>query len=487
MEEMGKDRLWLMTREEERAMRKYMIMLIALVVAVAVAVPAFAVEFKYGGMYRWRFQAQENMHDADDDYDDTGHWIDQRLRLYFNFIGSENLQLVTKWEADTTWGMEHNSAGRHGGGDLDADATNLEMKNVYLDFMIPNTEARALIGVQGIEYLDGWLFNSDASAFVLKSQAFAPFQIEVGYISAVRDSDDHDKDGVSSVFDDSENVDDFFLALKYAEGPFSATGIVFYQYGHDSDFGYPNDVIYSSNGTISNDYAVGRVDGAGADKESNHLVNLGLGLDYKLDWIGAKINFIKNLGGYDIVGGGDEDYEGWMVEAQVDYYVSAFTFTLGGFWTSDDFAYAEGKSHYWAEIAGCGTLDVSVDGYDWQATGSNNYGLGGGVDNRGDYDAGEAPRNIWTVHAGAAWQALDTTKVTFNYYYIGTDEKVESGPGGEKDDSIGHEFDLYIDHTIMDNLNLRLVGAYLVAEDALSTNRDDDDIYEVGAQLLWKF
>jgi len=78
------------------------------------------------------------------------------------------------------------------------------------------------------------------------------------------------------------------------------------------------------------------------------------------------------------------------ITTAADFYMGAFTFTLGGFWTSDDFAYPKGRSHYWAEIAGAGTLEVNVNGYDW---------LTGGVENRGDYVLGESPRNIWTIHA----------------------------------------------------------------------------------------
>jgi hypothetical protein len=118
--------------------------------------------------------------------------------------------------------------------------------------------------------------------------------------------------------------------------------------------------------------------------------------------------------------------------------------------------------------------------------------MGGGVTNRGNYDMGDAPRNLWTIWVGGTWQALDTTKVTLNYYYLGTYKKVVSevdsrGNVLEKDDSLGHELNLYIDQKVVDGLELRLVGAYLIAGDALTRSSTDDNIYEVGAQLLWKF
>jgi len=441
-------------------MRKYLIGLIVILAIVALVAPSFAVEFKYGGMYRWRIQANENMQDANDDEDDTANWIDQRLRMYFDFIGSENLKLVTKWEADTLWGYESPGAGRHGGGDLGADAVNLEMKNVYIDFAIPNTPVRAQMGVQGLSLLSGWIFEDDASAAVFNT-SLDPIKIRFGYIAAVN----------QDVINDLNDMDDFFLELKYAEGPLSVAGVLFYQYGHDSDYSYPNSIKYGGEGSTN--------------KEDNKLFDLGFSLSYKMDWLAAYLNFVKNFGGYDIAGtDDDEDYKGWLVEGNIDYFMAPFTLSLGGFVASDKFAYPAGRSHYWSEIAGLGTLDVNVKGLDWS---TNSYDMGGGVNNRGNYDMGDAPRNLWTIKVGAAWQALDTTKITLNYYYLGTYKKVVADEKGKKDDSLGHELNLYIDQKVVDGLELRLVGAYLIADDALTKSSTDDNIYEVGAQLLWKF
>ena len=45
-------------------MKKRVIMLVALLAVVAIAVPAFALEFKYGGMYRLRWQSNDNLADG---------------------------------------------------------------------------------------------------------------------------------------------------------------------------------------------------------------------------------------------------------------------------------------------------------------------------------------------------------------------------------------------------------------------------------------
>jgi hypothetical protein len=111
-----------------------------------------------------------------------------------------------------------------------------------------------------------------------------------------------------------------------------------------------------------------------------------------------------------------------------------------------------------------------------------------GPANRGDYNAADGPSNLWTISVGAAWQALPTTKLTLNYYYINTVEDVISDLTTlDNDDTIGHEVDFYLDQQVVDGLTLRLIGAYLFADDALTVFEDDDDIWETGAQLMWAF
>jgi hypothetical protein len=334
------------------------------------------------------------------------------------------------------------------------------MKNVYMDFNLPNTPLNFRMGVQGYsDPLGGWIFSDDFSGVTVRTQ-FEPVALMLGYAAGKNDDPT----------DESENIDDFIIQLTYANGPFSGALVGFYQMARDNFGSTPFD------GTAG--FTVPAV-------ESNDLFDLGVNLAYKGESFDATINFVKNFGSYDIVGGGSGDYKGWMVEAKANFAVQNFVFTLGGFYTSGDddddddadyFAYPVGRSYYWSEILGLGTLDVSVDGADaLDSTG------------QGAYYAADRPTNLWTIMAGVAWQALEDTRLTFNYYYINTSEDVVANTDGTEDDSVGHEVNFYVDQKVVDGLNLRLVGAYLFADDAYKTNDDDDDAYEVGAQLLWSF
>lgn len=450
-------------------MKRFMVMFVALLAIVAIAMPAFAVEFKYGGLFRLRWHSDNNLSGTPGD--DDQNYMDQRLRMYFTFIASENLQVVTKWEMDTQWGQEVT------GGDSGADAIRLEMKNVYVDFNIPYTPVRAMLGVQGITIEEGWIIDDDFSAAVF-STAFEPLTVKVGYI-AIQNED---------VSDFDENIDVFYADLGYTYGPLTAGLIGYWQIGNDTN------VSTAFNTGSGLDFQDNAATPFNESVEDNNLVDLGITLGYKMDWMDAKINFVKNFGSYDIVGSPDStDYEGYMVEAMANFYVNAFTFTLGGFFTSGDddpfdgddnaFRYPDGASHYWSEIMGLGTLDASTPGTNDRIADPN----------KGAYSAADAPSNLWTVYVGAAWQALETTKLTLTYYYIGTDNEVVSEiidpvtNAVDFDDSIGHEINFYLDQDVVDGLKLRFVAAYLFANDALTIYEDDDDIYEIGARLQWAF
>ena len=94
-------------------MKKYLIILTVIMLAGMIALPAFAeVEFKYGGMIRFRFDSENNVLDGTDtrfspnyNSDDNQRYIDQRTRFFFEFAASQNLKVVVKFiMGDAVWG-----------------------------------------------------------------------------------------------------------------------------------------------------------------------------------------------------------------------------------------------------------------------------------------------------------------------------------------------------------------------------------------------
>ena len=78
-------------------MKKCLLVLLILAAVLVAVLPAFAVDFKYGGYYFARWITSNNVTDGNSNLDDNQNYFDQRLRLYFDFIASENLRLVTKY------------------------------------------------------------------------------------------------------------------------------------------------------------------------------------------------------------------------------------------------------------------------------------------------------------------------------------------------------------------------------------------------------
>lgn len=488
-------------------MKKHLMMLVALLVALSIAMPALAaVELKYGGQFRARWISQDNQ-DGTDDNDDNKNFIDQRLRMYFFFVASENLRVVTKFEiGDTVWGQDSSRVGPGTGGNVGADAVNVETKNAYIEFNIPETPLSASIGIQPIVLLDSWIIDDDFSAAVVRAK-FDPIRVSAGYIAGQN----------NDVTDEAENIDSAFLSLDYAggvgPGKLSASLIGYYQYGHDTavsmDPSTLNNPVSSPIRSFSSFWSGPNRDVFVSD---NQLFDIGANLGYKMDWMSVYVNGVMNLGSFDtdtylygnknkLLGtdSGSTDYKGWMVDAGGTFFCGPFTFNLGGFYTSgqdieetindkkagkssnlDAFTYPLASTKYFSEIVGGGIFDKFNIGH---------TDVNGKIDNQ--WTGYGQPSNLWTVTAGASWQALEKTKLSASYWYFGSSEDVVSGYdvyGKEEfDNSIGHEFDLYLTQGIVDGLTLDLVGAYLIAEDAYTAADSEDDAYEVGARLQWNF
>ena len=89
-------------------MKRLLICLVALIAVFALVMPASAAEMKVNGIWNAKAYARDN-YDGYDDTDDSYQYVTQRMRMYFNFIASENLKLVYKNEIDLEWG---DAAGR---------------------------------------------------------------------------------------------------------------------------------------------------------------------------------------------------------------------------------------------------------------------------------------------------------------------------------------------------------------------------------------
>lgn len=144
---------------------------------VATAVPALALDNEFHGLFRVR-GIMDNFNNGGAgtislvNGPRTNGYVEQRARLMYIAKANDDLKLVTHFEIDSQWGKSSYVQGRSGdGGAIGADTTNLETKNVYLDFNIPSTPVNVKLGIQGFD--DGYkgvIFNGDAAGLVAKAK-----------------------------------------------------------------------------------------------------------------------------------------------------------------------------------------------------------------------------------------------------------------------------------------------------------------------------
>ncbi|MBP2679265.1 MAG: hypothetical protein H6Q82_2330, partial [Deltaproteobacteria bacterium] len=95
-----------------------------------------------------------------------------RNRLRFE-VGDENVKGVTFFEIDGSFGDSGGAVGRNQGFASNGDSINLETKNVYLWFKVPNTPVDFTVGLQGFsdEFAGLFFSNSDQAGVVMNVKA----------------------------------------------------------------------------------------------------------------------------------------------------------------------------------------------------------------------------------------------------------------------------------------------------------------------------
>lgn len=143
-------------------MKKYGILMVALLATAAFVAPAFA-EFKVNGYYRTQGIAT-NSDDSSIGFDGpntvepkTQNFVDARLRAKISYMMNDKVTLVHYSEVDALWG----DAGKDGG--PGGDRVGIETKNLYLNVKEGNFDAT--VGLQGLgDRYEGLVIADDWSA-----------------------------------------------------------------------------------------------------------------------------------------------------------------------------------------------------------------------------------------------------------------------------------------------------------------------------------
>ena len=138
-------------------MKKLMTLALAAAMMLGAATGANAIDFKAKGQWIMSFdygmhgdfaksKAARNSGYTNSKGNEDEFEARQRVRLQLDAVASEALSGTVYFEiGDTTWGQ--NSSG----GALGADSTSVvELKNAYIDWMVPNTDLKFRMGIQAI-------------------------------------------------------------------------------------------------------------------------------------------------------------------------------------------------------------------------------------------------------------------------------------------------------------------------------------------------
>ena len=453
-------------------MKRLLIVLIALVAIFALVLPASAAELKFGGLFFQKMYSSNNQHDGDDDNDDNTNWLYTRLRLYFDAVGSENLKVVSKFEMDDFWGQSRIGSLSADGGSNNDDA-GLEIKNAYIDFLVPDTALNIKLGVIGAK-LDkpGLVFNDDTSG-ILASYKVDEFSFAALY-SRLGDSNDIGPTSTITPTNSGDDVDIWAFMVHYKmEAAYAQFNFAW----------------------INNNDQFGGSDDPGSDFD---LYVVSIDGDYKTDMFSVYGDVAMNFGenkqvapssdfkGYALMGGGLFNVDDTIAVGADIYYVTG---NKDGKEDTDAFITAGAP----AGLNVYNMDEVIFPGWFDDDTSTINGGLG--VANTNNItstglgtNAGYCLNNIMAFGVHGDFKPLEKTFVQVGGAWMAFVEDVDSdGDGDADDDSLGYSFYARLSQGVVDGLTLKATAGYFVADDGFSPNNNDDDAYRLALGLFWSW
>ncbi|MBC7356292.1 MAG: outer membrane homotrimeric porin [Desulfomicrobiaceae bacterium] len=184
---------------------------------------ASAAELKTRGSIDVYGQWSQNLYDFNSDNPDAdNHSINQRVRMYFDYVASQNLKGVVGFEIDTDWGFDAGfGTDQSNRGSSTSTTGAVEVKHAYIDFTYPDTTVNIKAGLQPVALpgvFGSPIFDDDAPAFVVSAPINDMFALTAGFM---RDQDTNTDNIVSTAKD--QELDASFLAAPIKLDGFAIT------------------------------------------------------------------------------------------------------------------------------------------------------------------------------------------------------------------------------------------------------------------------
>lgn len=411
-------------------MKKLLTVLLAAGLVFALTLPASAFDSEFGGFWRTRAYTQKNFDGTDKGTQDLTK-VDTRTRLFYTAIFSEDFKFVNRFEFNNTWGDTT-------GGNIGTDGTTqFRIKHSYGNFNFG--PVNLLLGLQPRVINRGFLFDDDyaGAAVTYKGESFSvPFIWLKAYEGGQgKDKNDYD-------------VDYYVLNPSFTIGKSSLKPMLAYMYSKNAS-------AWSST--------------TGNKKLGVYFAGLDADVDFGMG--SAWFTGIYEGGDADLVTGASQDVQAYLLGLGGTVKFGAFDVHGRGFYATGEnrdskdkteaFFVPRGQSYYWAEIMGLGIIDN-------QASANS---------------CGDKISNVIAASIGAGFQATDKLKFLFDVWWAKLDKR-----NTKDQDQLGTEIDFRMTYSLMKNLNLDLIAAYLFAGDATTGGAaNKKDPYELGAMMSFSF
>jgi hypothetical protein len=418
----------------------------------------------------------------------TAAYVEQRQRFSLNWKG-ENVGAAAVFEIDFgQWGDSAYTANRNQGAGLEADSINLETKNFYVWFNVPNTTAKVTAGVQNLtDSFGGMIFGYADMAGVFVTGT-GPVSYRVGAAKF--------QERITTVDDD---VDLYVAEVKFTPVKEAKLGVDFYVLRDASGGTLPPLASGQTNlntlGRIFTDY--GLVPTAFTYDPATFYW-IGVDGAFKAGPVGLSGYAFYNWGEIENVNGtfggvaivnGSADVKAYGVDLRADLdagpgklFIEA-AYVSGSDQNSDDFESPITASNY--ALAG----SFPLTSMDMQILLPNLDDINASAALA--YDVQNKTRGLWAVAAGFRMKFGDALSAKFGAGYLADVE----APGPGVDEHSAFEINANVNFALAKGLDLGFYGAYAFLSDwesysaagVASATADADDIWKAYARLNYAF
>jgi hypothetical protein len=478
-------------------MRKGFLIVLAVVLVAALAAPAMAGMDAAGFIrvkgYVSNFKNGATAPVLKEDAPDAAY-VEQRFRSKFSF-GEENVKAV--WYVETDFGAYGDSGGssipanttggafRNTGGGLGGDRINLETKNIYIWFKLPDTSLDFTVGLQNqSDRFAGLLYGGSDMAGIFMNGKYEPVGYKLGWAKLYENNNQKTDDATLYVAEVQ------FVPTKGASLGFTANFLQDDTQAYVSATNLPYPTVAGAtnkkkaytlglDGTFNAGpatltgfalYQFGKVESVLTTGVSDVDIN-GYALDLRGDMnLGPGKGFLEGL----YVSGGD---------GSGDKYKSIFTL-------SDVNSSPGGNSFY----ARTDMMILLVNGDDINtssaligAAASPSASVFGSCAT----SPGNCGRGIWHVGAGYTMPLGKQLTGKVGAGYLSATKRLNVVDANRKGDGMGTEVNANVNYNIMKGLDFGLYGAYAWLGDFYKSNaagaKDPDDVYDVHFRLNYAF